>query len=159
MAALRAGRFDEAGSYFAGMLPQLQTPDSHRAVRAVYAAVANPSQRGGAAAELRRLLVPRDPSAVELRHCVVVWFTMLGALDDAYAAASTWLGDGAGQGPQGLPLAFLWFPEMAPFRDDPRFTELCARLKFKDYWNVYGPPDGCELRGGKLHRRDNAPVR
>jgi hypothetical protein len=45
----------------------------------------------------------------------------------------------------------LWLPEMQPFRRDPRFHELIAqRLNLMEYWKEYGPPDGCELRDGRL---------
>jgi hypothetical protein len=39
---------------------------------------------------------------------------------------------------------------MKPFRQDPRFNALAARLGFMEYWEKYGPPDGYELRDGKL---------
>jgi hypothetical protein len=40
--------------------------------------------------------------------------------------------------------------EMLPFRQDPRFQTLVARMGMFEYWKKYGPPDNCELRDGKL---------
>ena len=117
----------------------------------------------------RRLLVPLDRSRARwsgfsggrfgprASRCSLRPFSTwppFTAFDDAYDAANVWHEQAAGHGPQALPLAHVWSPEMAPFRHDPRFAELCARLKFTEYWNAYGPADGYELRGGTLQRRD-----
>jgi len=29
-------------------------------------------------------------------------------------------------------------------------NRLCRRMGLFEYWNVYGPPDNCELKDGKL---------
>jgi hypothetical protein len=39
---------------------------------------------------------------------------------------------------------------MRPLRRDPRFQTLVTRLKLIDYWQQFGPPDGCDLQDGKL---------
>ena len=60
------------------------------------------------------------------------------------------LDDFGRHGTIGTAWAFLWMPEMLPFRQDPRFQALCSRMRLFDYWNKYGPPDNHELRDGKL---------
>lgn len=44
----------------------------------------------------------------------------------------------------------LWLREMRPFRRDPRFHELTVRLGMLRHWQRHGPPDGYELRDGRL---------
>ena len=39
---------------------------------------------------------------------------------------------------------------MRPFRQDPRFQAFVERLRLPEYWEVYGPPDGCALEEGKI---------
>ena len=41
-------------------------------------------------------------------------------------------------------------PEMKAFRQDPRFQALATRMGLMEYGQQHGPPDGCELRDGKL---------
>jgi hypothetical protein len=39
---------------------------------------------------------------------------------------------------------------MRPFRQDPRFQAFVERLNLVEYWQAYGPPDGCTLDHGKI---------
>ena len=50
----------------------------------------------------------------------------------------------------GMLLNWIWTPELLPFRRDARFQRFAERLNFIDYWSVYGPPDGYELKDGRL---------
>jgi TolB-like protein/tetratricopeptide (TPR) repeat protein len=143
-AALRAQRFDEAGSYMTGLLPpSVQARGGAQALRNAYASLADSRGRDRGLAELRKLraLVEEQPADVYTRLYLAVWFTVLGALDDAYAAADAWIEHSIANGPAGLALVVLWIPEMAAFRADRRFTGLASRLRFTDYWDAYGPPD------------------
>ena len=47
-------------------------------------------------------------------------------------------------------VATCWLPEMRPFRQDSRFQDYVTRLGLMQYWKQYGPPDDCDLQGGKL---------
>jgi TolB-like protein len=77
-------------------------------------------------------------------------YTRLGALDRAYEAAHCALDERERIGPVWMSPATFWFPEMQPFRQDPRFQALVTRLGLMQYWEKYGPPDNCELRDGRL---------
>ena len=79
------------------------------------------------------------------------WYTMLGALDLAYATAHEGLNALMRSGGVGGAVwAGLWIPEMRPFRQDHRFQQFADSLHLTEYWQRYGAPDGCELRDGKL---------
>jgi len=45
---------------------------------------------------------------------------------------------------------WVWSPEMRPFRQNRRFQAYATRLGLMDYWQQYGSPDECDLKGGKL---------
>jgi adenylate cyclase len=77
------------------------------------------------------------------------------ALDAAYDLASRSVDEGVSVGMVGsrIYLADFWLPEMRPFRRDARFSGLVQRLRMIDYWNKYGPPDGCELQARQLRCR------
>lgn len=76
---------------------------------------------------------------------------MLGALDPAYETVFAFLARLRRLGTVGGALwTGLWIPGMLPFRLDPRFADLADALGLTEYWQEYGPPDGCELRDGKL---------
>jgi hypothetical protein len=78
-------------------------------------------------------------------------FTMLGDLDGAYELLGQLLDRRlARTGSGGDDWIEVWRPEMRPFRQDPRFQAFVTRLKLPGYWMQYGPPDACDLKGGKL---------
>lgn len=81
---------------------------------------------------------------------IIAFYTMLGALDEAYEFASRALDYAARFDTMGILLPWLWHPELLPFRKDARFSGLAARLRLADYWLLRGPPDGCTLRDGRL---------
>jgi len=83
----------------------------------------------------------------------MVWYSGLGGLDQAYAIMNRSLDDFGRSGTIGTAWVFLWMSELAPFRADARFGALVERMKFPDYWNVYGPPDGYDWRDGRLVAR------
>jgi TolB-like protein/DNA-binding winged helix-turn-helix (wHTH) protein len=45
---------------------------------------------------------------------------------------------------------FLYSPELAAWRAEPRFQVFASRIGLMDYWQKYGPPDDCDLKAGKL---------
>ena len=82
---------------------------------------------------------------------LIRWSARLGNFDDAFAMAdriiARWRDTGR------LCVAFLtplWFPDMTPFRRDPRFQDLIRELGLIRFWDRYGPPDGHALREGRL---------
>jgi adenylate cyclase len=73
------------------------------------------------------------------------WLVILGDLDDAFALAERFQ---PGHAAQGSTTAFLFSPQMAPFRRDPRFIRLAARLGLAGYWTAGGKwPDYCAEPG------------
>ena len=60
------------------------------------------------------------------------------------------LDDYARSGTIGTAWGFLWFAELASFRDDARFAALAARMNLPEYWQAHGPPDGYDWRDGRL---------
>ena len=75
-----------------------------------------------------------------MQRRLVVWYASLGAFDQAYAIMNHSLDDFARSGMIGTAWGFLWFAELAPFRDDVRFSNLAARMNLPKYWQRYGPP-------------------
>jgi TolB-like protein len=73
-------------------------------------------------------------------------YVLLGAVDQAYDVASRC------QVELGLQPADIWGPEMRPFRLDPRFDAFMRRTgrHIFEYWEMYGPPDDCEIKNNKL---------
>jgi hypothetical protein len=41
----------------------------------------------------------------------------------------------------------LWSLEGRPARRLPQFAEFARRTHLADYWNKFGPPDGCRREG------------
>ena len=95
----------------------------------------------------------------ELSVHVISWLTMLEDLDAAYAFTTRILDHSVQAQTMGIFLAWMWLPEVLPFRRDPRFGDLVQRLGLIEYWQVHGPPDECDLVGGKLVVREEGPVR
>ncbi len=106
--------------------------------------------RAGDSAELEKILKgPVDPPK---RKRLMLWHTLQGDLDAAYAVGTESLDIYAREGSIGGAWGFLWFSEMRPFRDDERFHLFVRRLRFFEYWTEYGPPDGYSLSGERLVR-------
>lgn len=152
-AALRGGGYSDAVSR--SLSPAMRTPEATATVKRVFAAFQNPKERPAADRELRKLaqqLEALGPTQRQ-REPLILWPVLLGDLDLAFESANHWLDVDAREGSVGFSWGFLWMPEMRPFRTDPRFQTLVARLKLFDYWRVYGPPDNCDLVGEHLSCR------
>jgi len=152
--AFREGRFDEAaGILIPSLSPQILSLGGAEAVQRVCKALSGRAARQEAVASLDQLerALPADASGGILRKRFLVWYAMLGDLDAAYASMHGTLDHyNARRGSFGAAWGCLWLHELREFRRDPRFQELATRMKLFDYWNEYGPPDGCEIRQGKL---------
>jgi TolB-like protein len=153
-AALRAGRYAEAANQAVLNLSGAERLAGYEnAVRLSYAALADPAKKAAAIAALRSLsAVSRAPALFGTADLLYYFiYTLLGAPDEAYAAANALL-DNLEHAGTLTPNAWraMWAPEMAPFRKDPRFQAFVTRLGLMDYWKQYGPPDDCDLKDGKI---------
>jgi TolB-like protein/Tfp pilus assembly protein PilF len=150
---VRAGEFEDAcKAIIESWSPPLRQANAERVTEQVFAAMASPGKRGEALGALDRLRAELGPAKVPqpIRRRFMLWYTELGALPQAFEIANESLDQYAPSGTLGAAWGFLWMKEMLPFRQDPKFQQLAARMKLFDYWNEYGPPDNCELRDGKL---------
>jgi TolB-like protein len=147
---LRAGRPNTAcAAVVASMPSDLMTGEGEQDLKLVFTGLHDAARRSAGIQALDRLRAAFATSQMQRRRGML-WYSGLGALDRAFDIANQSLDDFARDGTIGTAWAFLWMPEMLPFRQDPRFQALCSRMKLFDYWNKYGPPDNSELRDGKL---------
>jgi TolB-like protein len=123
-----------------------------RAITVLQAAVSDAEHRLSALDALNNLLAVLEPPRIGpvLAIQIVAWYTMLGALNQAYEFAHRAIDYAQRSDTMGLLLTWLWHPELYPFRRDARFEPFVARLAMLEFWEVYGPPDGCELCDGRL---------
>jgi len=152
--AVRRGQFDEAAAlHVAGLRPAPRAHGGEEIVRLVYRALADPGQRLTAVRaldELHEKLTGDDFFEIMNRR-MLYWYVQLGALDQAYRLINQSLDRFAREDMLGAAWSFLWMREMAAFRRDERFQgRVVERLGLMPYWLRFGPPVGCELRGGRL---------
>jgi TolB-like protein len=148
-----AGRYDEAAECIAGSLTlEARSATDEGFQRLLWSAFADPTRRVSAFKALQnfRRKLPQNALDAVMRKRLIVWFAMLGEFDAAFAAAHDTLDHYARSGVVGTAWGALWIPALREFRRDPRFQALAARMRLFDYWDQYGPPDGCELRDGVL---------
>ena len=156
--ARRAGRFAEAAEYQALTLPDaVREAGGLELVQLLHQALAQPTRRSEAIAALDAMNA-RGPAAAKDSFAMLMfsmnWYALLGDLDRAYLVSGRWLQESARQGLAGIPFNFgYWLPEMRAFRADPRFAELTRQMGLMPYWQKYGPPDGCLIRGTALECR------
>ena len=152
-AARRAGRQVEAAEHLVkGLHPQFRAAGGAEVAFLVHAALADAHKIAAATAAVRELLPrarPADIGPVATKD-LLLWCGLLNAIDLAYEFANFLLDEYAREGTVGCAWDPLWMPEMRVFRQDPRFQAFVTRLGLIEYWQVHGPPDGCELRAGKL---------
>ena len=151
--AVRAGRFQDAATYGTeGLSPAMRASGGEAMVDHLCTALRMPSHRSEAIVAIRQVLHETGVAGLQLRNQkrVLIWLTMLGALDEAFDLLSRALDDPACQGTIRGPWAWLWLPEMRPFRSDARFQAVIERFGFMEYWKQHGPPDGYRLFRGSL---------
>jgi tetratricopeptide (TPR) repeat protein len=153
MLARRRGNFADAIEVLTSTLsPYLLASGAADVIAAVFAAIADPRERGQAERLLNawvgRLDVERVPQS--LRRQILLWYTEIGALDGAVALAHQAIDRYERYNIIGMAWGCLWLPEMAPLRRDPRFSDIVLRLRMPDYWLSFGPPDGHVWRDNKL---------
>lgn len=149
-AAVRQGRYAEAADMMVASLPpHLQVGENAEAVRRVYAALGDVSRRDEAIRGLRALIRRLEPGDWVVKVYAMQWFSQLGSVEDSLQAGEMLRAQfGSEMVTNGW--SWLWSVDMRPVRRDPRFAQFVAHLGMVDYWKKYGPPDGCELRDGKL---------
>ncbi len=153
-AARRGARYAEAADLLVPTLSdRVRGAGGAEAMRAVFAALGDPAKKPAARQALQSLVLKLggDERVSSTRRDLIFDFVLLDALDPAYDLADRYVDEFERSGiGGGATLSFLWLPEMRPFRKDPRFQRLATRLNYIAYWKQYGPPDGCDLKDGKL---------
>ena len=154
-AAARRGDYQDAIDHSVGALPDaVSAADGVPLMKVFYSGLADPAQNATARRAFQSLMPKLESREIDgqVRGFFVQALTMLGDLDAAYDLASRSVDEGVSVGMVGsrIYLADFWLPEMRPFRRDSRFSGLVQRLRMIDYWNKYGPPDGCELQTRQL---------
>jgi hypothetical protein len=155
-AAARRGAYVEAAEHAVKALPPAVLDAGGAAkLRLAYVALGDPAKKQAAVAALGSLT--REPSweAVDprSRQLVLDLYAGLCELDMLYAGMDSLLRPGDGKQPEIITLGSMWSPEMRAFRQDPRFGPLAQRLGLVDYWQRFGPPDGCTVSRNALSCR------
>jgi hypothetical protein len=153
--ARRAARYDEARDIMLAVVPpSVCAQGGDEVLQRVYAGLADTTQAPAAVSALRALVENGDPKLLNSGLMTILtlnWFAMLGALDDAYDTAQRIVQNFRRTGIlTSVHLSALWLPEHLAFRRDPRFNDIVSGLRLMDYWKEHGPPDNCELKGGRL---------
>jgi adenylate cyclase len=151
--AMLDGRFAEAAQELVETLScASREAGGFEAIQSFYRAQADQSRRDGAIAALQAWEATMQPADLDLstEQRLVVWFTMLGAIEAAHDVAQRIVDRLTPQGTIGSGWGILWTREMLAFRECPRFQQLLSRLGLIGYWRQYGPPDNCALRGDLL---------
>ena len=153
--ARRAGQYTLASRHLLPVLPaSVRDHGGDDVVGLVYTALADRNRASEAVARLRALREKVDPAIIDNWPMVmlsIIWYAMLGALDDAYETAQRIVQTFRRTGIlNAINLPPLWIPELRPFRLDPRFQTFVTDLRLTEYWSERGPPDGCKLDGNRL---------
>jgi tetratricopeptide (TPR) repeat protein len=151
--AMREGRFAEAAQELAETLScGSREAGGFEAIQCFFQAQSDRSNRARAITALQAWDTTLQVQELDLcaAQRLVVWFTLLGAIDTAHDVAQRIVDRLTASGTIGSGWGMVWCKEMQPFRDTPRFQELIVRLGLAGYWRQYGPPDNCALRGELL---------
>jgi DNA-binding winged helix-turn-helix (wHTH) protein len=149
----RAGRMNAAAAHLRESLhPALRELDGEPVVQSVFDSLRGAHKATAAAQAVCDLTERARAAGVAAPHLkdLIVWCGLLGETDRAHDLACALLDDCALEETVGSAWESLWMPEMRAFRRHPRFHELVTRLGLFHYWAEYGPPDGHELRNGRL---------
>ncbi len=148
--AARSGRYSEAADLMVSVLPDsTRAKGGEETVRLIYAARGDPARKPAAIAALQGLTSRLRTEEWVLKVWGMNWSSQLGALDLAYELSEQLRVQFGDNSPTNA-WAWLWTPETHAFRLDPRFQAFATRLGLMDFWLKYGPPDGCDLKDGKL---------
>ncbi len=156
-AATRAGRHAEAAELLARSLyPPVAAVGGAEVIRAVYAALADPSRKPAAIKALDDFIARVGVAGIDMnfRKDVLVMHVQLRDLDRAYSFGNRVLDEYRKKGGVGYAWGALWIPEMRPFRQDARFQKFAERMNLPAYWQVHGAPDGCTFEKGRVTCRE-----
>jgi TolB-like protein len=161
-AARRVGRYTEAAELMMAALPAaVRAAGAEEAVKLAYRGMEDAAMAGTAVSALRGLYNRLDSRIAQgwpMAILGVNWYVLLGAMDDAYEIAMSYVTNFEQAGRlSNITLMPLWLPELVAFRRDPRFHEFTGRLGLPEYWTVNGPPDGYGLQNGRLVERPGNP--
>lgn len=146
--AWRAGDYAQAALHASATFAR--EPDSGlvgKLIESVFQGTVDSANAQAASRDLRRLAL--DPMTrildpIRYPRPLLVWATLLGDLDLAYAIAGCVLEEFERSGVLKVAAGFcnqFWQPEMRPFRHDSRFQKLAGQLGLAEFWEVHGPPD------------------
>jgi tetratricopeptide (TPR) repeat protein len=149
--ALRRGHFEEASARLASSLgAEERAAGGAEATKLVVLASADPTKVPEARKALDAFARRLPPDIASRPGWLFQSYTLIGALDEAYAVVDRALDEHVRDGWIGATPVITWLPEMRPLRRDARFQQLVTRFKLIDYWKQYGPPDDCDLQGDRL---------
>jgi TolB-like protein len=155
-AARRSGRHAEAAERMAGIFPaNMPVPGVPALLRLIFTGMGDQRIAAAAIEATRNHFVMHERATLDtnsLPMLLIYSATVLGDVDLAYDIAVRAVSDfeRIGSIPVASFMPQLWLPEQRPFRQDPRFHGFVSRLGLVEFWQVYGPPDDCELRDGRL---------
>jgi hypothetical protein len=151
--AMLDGRFSEAAQELTETLScASREAGGFEAIQSFFLAQSDHSQSAKAITALQAWDATLQLQELDLctAQRLIVWFTVLGAIDTAHDVAQRTVDRLAAGGTIGSGWGVLWAKDMQPFRDAPRFQQLISRLALPNYWRQYGPPDNCAVRGELL---------
>lgn len=151
--AQRNRMFERAGDALIPSLPStLIAANGDAVVRTMFAALEHFELRPKAIFEIERLVdsVGLDVLPQAMCRQVLLWYTQLGGLDNAFEFANRILDKYQPYGSVGTAWGSLWLDEMKAFRLDARFSKFAKRMQLPDYWNAFGPPDGHLWKDNRL---------
>jgi TolB-like protein len=141
----RAGKHLSASERMGRTISQgMRSVGGAEATAKVFSGIADAGARNEALNALERLYAraPADALNQTDRKRLMLWMTMLGAVDAAHDVATTSLDHYLhSKGMVGMAWGHLWLPEMRPFRAHVRFGRFAERLGMIPYWERFGAPD------------------
>ena len=135
----RLGKFERAMEFMELWAEQVGNPAFIEAIRLFYEA---------------KMDVAKTPLYFEfltenesiLSPIFVPWgYAAFDRIDDAYQFLQR-----APDSMNGDSWVFFWLPDLAAFRQDPRFAELVTEHGLVDYWREHGWPDACQPAGDSV---------
>ena len=154
--AIHFGSWEEAVEHMTvSFPPDLRTLGSETA-SLFYRARRGLVEKSTASVAVERLTAASNTDDLFTRYQIVIgtmmeWQAALGELDAAFRIADLILAAWRRTGQLAtMGLFHMWLPSMRPFRQDPRFSGFVEQLGMVAYWHRHGPPDGHELRDGRL---------
>jgi Flp pilus assembly protein TadD len=147
--AVHQRRYADAGAQVAEALPpSVLSVGGAETVRLAYQALGEPAQRPRARREIIALTHKLNRASLDplLGPEFMYLLVLLDARDEAFALIRRTDVETLSNGWE----LVLWSPDLKPFREDERFQELVRGRHFVEFWQRYGPPDGCAFDGIRL---------